>query len=151
MTRAALEAGQITVDHARIITTTVGDLPGYLDQAQRVAVERDLVRMARRCPPAKLRTLARRALAAVQPDPAAVDTHEDDAVQAEEDHAETKTVFWLRDNSDGTSTGHFTVPTFAGTALKKIIDAMTAPRRRTNPPTTRPGSAGSPGSRGQSG
>jgi hypothetical protein len=35
----------------------------------------------------------------------------------------------MHDNGDGTTTGHFTVPTLAASILRKILDAMTAPRR----------------------
>ena len=39
----------------------------------------------------------------------------------------------LHDNGDGTTSGHFTVPTTAAAFLRKILDSMTAPRRMREP------------------
>ena len=35
----------------------------------------------------------------------------------------------MHDNGDGTTSGHFTVPTFAAGMLRKVVDSMAAPRR----------------------
>ena len=35
----------------------------------------------------------------------------------------------LHDNGDGTTTGHFTIPSTAAAIFRKILDSMTAPRR----------------------
>jgi hypothetical protein len=66
---------------------------------------------------------------AVERDRARVDTHEDELLQDEEDSARARSRLTLHDNGDGTTSGHFTVPTFAATVLRKVLDAMTAPRR----------------------
>ena len=73
-----------------------------------------------------------------EPDEAVVDQHEDDLVAREEEAARERAAFWVKDNRDGTMTGQFTVPWVSGMMLKKVIDAMTAPRRRT---TDGPGDA----------
>ncbi len=132
-TAAALDDGRISADHARVITTAMADLPEGLTQEQRRTCEAELLLLAVNRAPAKLRIAARRVLAAVEPDEDVVDAHEDDVLAAEEAHARDESAFWIRDNHDGTMTGHFTVPWAAGAILGKVIDAMTAPRRRTQP------------------
>ena len=58
-----------------------------------------------------------------------VDAHEDAVLTAEEDAALDKARLTLHDNADGTVSGHFTVPSLAGSILRKVIDQLTAPRR----------------------
>ncbi|MEX1907506.1 HNH endonuclease [Janibacter sp. Y6] len=132
-TAAALDDGRISADHARVITTAMADLPEGLTPEQRHTCEAELLLLAVNRAPAKLRIAARRVLEAVEPDEDVVDAHEDDVLAAEEAHARDESAFWIRDNHDGTMTGHFTVPWAAGAILGKVIDAMTAPRRRTQP------------------
>ena len=84
---------------------------------------------AQRFDPDQLRRAARRAIAAVEPDAALVDAHENEQVRSEEELARDKTELSMRDNGDGTTTGHFTVPTTAAAFLRKIIESMTSPRR----------------------
>ncbi|MET4077321.1 DUF222 domain-containing protein [Janibacter sp. UYMM211] len=132
-TAAALDDGRISADHARVITTAMADLPEGLTQEQRHTCEAELLLLAVNRAPAKLRIAARRVLEAVEPDEDVVDAHEDEILAAQEAHARDESAFWIRDNHDGTMTGHFTVPWAAGAILGKVIDAMTAPRRRTQP------------------
>ncbi len=128
-TGAALDAGRLSVAHARVIAHTITQLPDGLSRDQVAAVELSLVEQASRLDPTALRRAARRALAAVEPDQSEVDTHEDDQLRDEEALALARTRLTLHDNDDGTTTGHFTVPTLAAAFLKKVLDAMTAPRR----------------------
>ncbi len=59
-----------------------------------------------------------------------VDAHENDLVATRGgDRPLQVSSLSLHDNGDGTTTGHFTVPTTAAAFLRKIIDSMTAPRR----------------------
>ncbi|QFQ30689.2 DUF222 domain-containing protein [Janibacter melonis] len=132
-TAAALDDGRISADHARVITGAMDDLPDGLTLEQRRACEAELLLLAVNRAPAKLRIAARRVLEAVEEDQDVVDAHEDDVLAAEEAHAHEESAFWIRDNHDGTMTGHFTVPWAAGAILGKVIDAMTAPRRRVQP------------------
>ena len=71
------------------------------------------------------------------PDQRKVDAEENQQVQDEEDTAWHTARLTLHDNDDGTTTGHFTVPTLAASVLKKILDAMTAPRRTRGPEPVR--------------
>ena len=48
---------------------------------------------------------------------------------AEEEVADDRSRLTLHDNADGTVSGHFTVPSLAGSILRKVIEQLTAPRR----------------------
>ena len=131
LTQQALDSGEISLAHARVIVLALADLPDGLDRSQVGMVEAHLIEQARTVDPVRLRRLARRALEAFEPAPDVVDADEDAKVEAEEDRAHRAASFWMRDNGDGTMSGGFCIPRRAGEALKTILDAMTAPRSRT--------------------
>ncbi|MEI2821270.1 MAG: DUF222 domain-containing protein [Marmoricola sp.] len=128
-TYVALEAGDISAEHARIITTAAGQLPDGVAPEDALVVERSLVAKAHSLSPRHLRVAARRCIEAITPDPEIVDEHENSVTKSEEDRAYDATTLSLHDNGDGTLTGRFTIPLFQGLLLKKVIDAITAPRR----------------------
>ena len=128
-TREALGEGDLTTEHAQVIATAAQQLPTGLDQAERDAIEQSLVAVAKRLDPAALRRKARRALESAQRSQAEVDAHEDAVLRSEEERALAATKLTLHDNHDGTTTGHFTVPTLAGQILKKVIQQIASPRR----------------------
>jgi hypothetical protein len=128
-TAAAFARGDISGEHARVITDAKAKLPTSLSIGDVVAVEDALVEKARQVDPASLRKAARRALAVVEADAAKVDAHQDAVLREEEAAGRAKTRFSLHDNHDGTVSGHFTVPALAGRILERVLDAMTAPRR----------------------
>ena len=128
-TRVALENGDISADHARIITTAASQLPEGVSDQDALTVERSLVAKAHRLSPRHLRAEARRCIDAITPDPEIVDEHENSITKSEEDRAYDAASLSLHDNGDGTLTGRFTIPIFQGLLLKKVIDAITAPRR----------------------
>ncbi|PRY54003.1 uncharacterized protein DUF222 [Knoellia remsis] len=130
-TGRALDRGDISAAHAKVIVAALRDLPDTVDAGGRDECEAELLRLAQNRTPAKLRIAARRVLKVVSSDPVEVDAHENTLVTSDEDWAWQAAAFWVKDNHDGTMTGQFTVPWLAGAQLKKIIDAMTAPRRRT--------------------
>ncbi|WP_191680482.1 HNH endonuclease signature motif containing protein, partial [Janibacter melonis] len=132
-TATALDDGRISAEHARVITGAMADLPERLGTQARRQCEAELLRLATSHAPAVLRRHARRVLETVEPDEAVVDAHEESVLADEEARAVEAAAFWIKDNSDGTMTGHFTVPWASGIILKKVIDAMTAPRRTTTP------------------
>ena len=129
LTRDSLDAGDLSAAHARVIAQAMQELPDGVSAEDRRRCEAGLVRLAGGRSPAQLRLLARRAVEEIEPDPAAVDAHEDAIVQSEEERAYEAAAFWIKDNHDGTMTGQFTVPWASGMTLKKVLDAMTAPRR----------------------
>jgi hypothetical protein len=88
-----------------------------------------LVADAQRLDPDQLRRRARRVLETVESDQQVVDAHENELVHSEEEAAREKCALTLHDNGDGTTSGHFTVPTLAVAILRKVLESMTAPRR----------------------
>lgn len=122
-------SGDLSAAHADVITRALRNLPDGLDPAARERCETELLRMATTRSPVQLRRAAARVIEHVTGDTVAADVHEDRLAQAEEDAAWERASFWMKDNHDGTMFGQFTVPTLAGTALKKIVEAMSAPRR----------------------
>jgi hypothetical protein len=128
-TRSALEAGDLSTQHAQVIATAAAQLPDDLTDRDRAGVEVALVRQARLVDPPTLRRAARRALKAAQRTAAQVDAHEDAVLRSEQDRALDRTRLTLHDNQDGTTTGHFTVPTLAAAILKKAVQQIASPRR----------------------
>ena len=118
-TAAALDDGLVSPAHAAVIVKAGRDLPSGVSDAQRQQVEAALVEQAKRYDPDQLRRLAKRALAAVEPDQVAVDAHENELVRTEEQATREKTRLTFHDNEDGTITGHFTVPALAAGILRR--------------------------------
>jgi len=129
VTREALAEGTISTEHAEVIARADRDLPSGVTDEQRRQIEADLVEKAKTLSPSVLRRAARRALAVVEPDETVVDAHEDQVVVDRETRARARTRLSLHENGDGTVTGHFTVPDFHGQLLRKVLEAITAPRR----------------------
>ncbi len=128
-TRAALQAGEVSTEHASVIAAAAAQLPAQVTDGDRAAIETALVRQARLLDPPRLRRAARRALAAAGRAQAEVDAHEDSMLRSQEERALARTRLSLHDNQDGTTTGHFTVPTLAAQILKKAVQQIASPRR----------------------
>jgi hypothetical protein len=93
-TAAALAAGQIGTGQLRVITETMAALPASIPQPARERAEADLAGYARDFDPRRLRIIAHRLVATLDPDGAPPD----------EDSAPTTPVrgeLWLRDRRDG--------------------------------------------------
>jgi hypothetical protein len=128
-TATALDAGLVSTGHAAVIVGAARELPETLSPADRRAVEETLVADAQRLDPDQLRRRARRVLETVESDQQVIDAHENELVRSEEEAAREKCALTLHDNGDGTTSGHFTVPTLAAAVLRKVLESMTAPRR----------------------
>ncbi len=128
-TAAALDAGLVSPAHAAVILHATDQLPTGVTTEQRETVEAALVEKAQRFNPDQLRRLAKRALETIEPDQTVVDAHENELVRTDEQAALEKCSLTFHDHADGTTTGHFTIPTLAAAILRKIIESMTAPRR----------------------
>ena len=139
-TAEALDAGLVSPDHAAVIVRATGQLPAVSPRNSARSWS-ELVAKAARFSPDQLRRIARRAIEAVEPDQKIVDAHENELIRTEEQAAREKCSLTLHDNGDGTTTGHFTIPTLAAAMFGKVIDAMTAPRRmrEQGPPPTETG------------
>lgn len=127
--RAALQRGDLSVDHASVVTTAMDRLPDHLSPTDRAVIESALIDKASRLDPPALRREGRRILATVEAPSEEVDAHEDEVLRNEEAEALAKTRLTLHDNHDGTISGHFTVPTPAGDILTKAIQQIASPRR----------------------
>ncbi|MBO9520668.1 MAG: DUF222 domain-containing protein [Nocardioidaceae bacterium] len=125
----ALSAGELSTEHAKVIVKATEQLPEGLDEASVAQVEQRLVEQATHLSPEQLRRAARRALAAVEDDRAAVDAHEDQLLRSEEQAALAKARLTWHDNEDGTVSGYFTVPAAAAAILIRMVQSMTSPRR----------------------
>lgn len=125
----ALSQGALSPAHARVIVQATEQLPVGLAPSQVETVERDLIDKAARLAPDQLRRAARRALEVVEADQALVDRHEDALLRSEEAAALVRTKLTLHDNGDGTTSGHFTVPTVAAAILTRVIQSLASPRR----------------------
>jgi Domain of unknown function (DUF222) len=128
-TGEALSAGELSAEHARVIADTTAKLPEDLTDEEREAVEESLVANAKRLDPPTLRRHARREVEEAGRSAAEADAPEDKLLRSEEDEALAKTTLSLHDNGDGTTTGHFTLPTLAAGILRKIVQQMASPRR----------------------
>lgn len=78
-TERALAVGRISAAHANVIVRADSQLPPTVTAAQRATVEAALLDKARTMSPSTLRRAARRAIEAVEPDPAAADAHRREA------------------------------------------------------------------------
>jgi hypothetical protein len=128
-TREALAAGEVSAEHAHVIATATSQLPEGLGPDERTAIETALVRRARLVDPGTLRRDGRRALAAVERSQAEVDAHEDRVLRTQEEQAVAKSRLSWHHNGDGTTSGHFTLPTLAASILVKTVQQIASPRR----------------------
>ena len=129
-TGSALGEGAVSDAHARVIADAVTKLPVGLSRDQVATVEARLVDKAKRSrppritpgrPPCPRRRRARRGGRGRPRGRAGCTTRRQRAL--------ARTRLTLHDNNDGTTSGHFTVPTLAASILKKVLDTMTSPRR----------------------
>ena len=125
----ALGEGSISVQHAEVIASATKQLPPDLSPVERDRVETVLTEQARRVDPVTLRKVSRRAVEIAGRTIVEADAHENQVVRTAEEIALLKTRLSMHDNDDGTISGHFLVPAFAGSVLRKAIQAITAPRR----------------------
>lgn len=139
VTRAVLAAGELNVDHARVIVAAVGDLPDDVPAEWRDMAQAHLVAEARRVDPKTLRILGRRIFEVL--DPQTADEREGKKLEEEEARARARVRLTLRDNGDGTHSGSFTIPDLHAAMLTKALTGLAAPRRvgeaRVDPATGR--------------
>lgn len=128
-TREALAAGEVSKEHAQVIATATSQLPDGLGVDERAAIETALVRRAKLVDPGTLRRDGRRALAAVERSRAEVDAHEDSVLRTQEEAALAASRLTWHHNDDGTTSGHFTLPTLAASILVKTVQQIASPRR----------------------
>lgn len=129
VTERALDAGDISLDQAAVISGAVAGLPGTLSEHARLRVEKGLIADAKIF---SLRDLRRRVLRVADlyaPKPDA-DADENDRLVAREARAWQACEFWISPARDGQVRGGFTIPEAQAEMLKNCLDAVAAPRRR---------------------
>lgn len=130
VTATALGQGELSTAHAAVIADATSKLPKHLTVEERRVIEQSLVSKAAVMNPGDLRRAARRCLEAITSvEDSEVDAHENNLLADEEAAALARSELSMWDNADGTVSGRFTVPHFAGAVLRKTIETMTSPRR----------------------
>ena len=127
--RAALAAGEMLTDQARVIVEAVDRLPADVDPETRAIAEKHLVECARDFDAKELVVLGRRVWEVV--DPEAADAHEARQLAREEEKARAEASFRMGDDGHGQCHGTFRIPSLHGAMLKKLIHAFASPRHRT--------------------
>jgi hypothetical protein len=124
---AALRAGIVNADQARVIVHALGALPAELDSELVAKAEAQLLADAGHFGPRALRILGRRVIEVIAPD--AADAHEEALLAAEERRARAETRVVFRPRGDGVTDVLARVPDQVADRLRVYLDSMTAPRR----------------------
>ncbi|MCA1673213.1 MAG: 13E12 repeat family protein, partial [Actinobacteria bacterium] len=123
-TAAGLAAGQIGAGQLRVIAETMAALPASVADPDRERVEADLARYARDFDPRRLRLLAGRMLANLDPDgPEPADAPTPEALVRGE--------LWLRDRRDGRLGLEGWLDAEHGAMVRSLIEQLAAPGRTT--------------------
>jgi hypothetical protein len=128
-TRDALAAGDLHTDQARVIVRWVDDLPDSVPADKVTEAEAFLLEQARHHDAKELNRLGKRLFEVIAPDEA--DAREAALLAKEEEAAAKASWLTMRDDGRGKTHGEFTIPTFHGAALRKILIAMMAAKHQT--------------------
>ncbi|WP_141013101.1 HNH endonuclease signature motif containing protein [Nocardioides sambongensis] len=134
-TAAALGAGEIRVEQARVIVdgleVSADEVPeALLAQAEQVMLAKATgaaTRSGTPMPPTGLRRAVRRAYDRLDADVARV--HLRRSVRRNHARGVTDTWMSLHDNGDGTYAGRFCLPELHGQVLRTVLETLSAPRR----------------------
>ena len=129
-TGKALAEGRINPDQAAVIVAAVNALTREHDDLPvgiEAKAEAHLLELAGRFDAIELRKLGKRLFEVVCPE--AADAAEGEKLEKEEERARRIASLSMRDNGDGTVSGHFKIPTLHAALLKKALEALTSPRR----------------------
>ena len=124
---AALAAGDLRTDQARMIVDAVDALPDDVESWVVGDATRFLLEKAVEHDAKALRILGRRVLEVV--DPAAADAEEARRLEAEEADARARASFTMVDDGHGTAHGRFTIPALHAAMLRKHLMAIAFPGR----------------------
>ena len=124
---AAVWAGQVNVEQARVIVRALDELPSDLDAEVALKAEAHLIAEAAFFDPRKLRILGRKVLEVVAPD--VFEDQERRRLEDEERRARETARLTMRTRGDGTTDIHVRVSDAIAGRLKTYLEAFTAPRR----------------------
>ncbi|MCW2784561.1 MAG: hypothetical protein JWP74_1078 [Marmoricola sp.] len=126
-TRAAMGAGGVLADQAKVIIHAIDALPVDLIPAETIAeAEAHLVELAADHDAKALRILGRKILEVVAPEIA--EDHQRQVLEHEEQHAAASASFTMAPDGHGSMLGRFKIPVLAGEILAKHLNAIAAPR-----------------------
>lgn len=136
--RAAMAAGAVHLDQARVIVDAVDDLPADLVSPRVREEARDcLVEMARSYDAKDLKGFGRKILEVVAPEVA--EQAEAEALDKEEQRARRGTRLTMSDDGHGLTHGRFAIPTETADRLRKALQAIAAPKHQSATTVTREG------------
>jgi uncharacterized protein DUF222 len=124
LTRAALAAGTVCEDQARVIVQAVDRLPAEVHQK----AEAHMLAEAAHHDAKSLRIIGKRLYEVV--DPAAADAAEAALLEREEAAAAKATELRMWDDGQGKTHLRGTIPTFHGVALRKMLRSIAAPKHQ---------------------
>ena len=124
---AAVSAGQVNVEQARVIVRALDELPSDLDPELALKAEAHLVAEGAFFDPKRLRILGRKVLEVVAPE--VFEDQERRRLEDEERRARETTSLTMRTRGDGTTDIRARVSDAVAARLKTYLEAFTAPRR----------------------
>jgi hypothetical protein len=141
-TRAALAAGTVLEEQARVIVRAVQALPSGVGEATRREAEAYLLARAAEFDAAELRVLGGHLFEVLDPEEA--ERRLGLKLARQERDAARKTFLSLFDNGDGTVSGRFKISALTAAQLTRGLEALMTPRHRaaTNAATQNTGKAG---------
>ncbi|WP_309646961.1 DUF222 domain-containing protein [Nocardioides sp.] len=123
---AALAAGGLRAEQARVVVDAVDALPAEVDAAVRDQARAHLLAEAEHHDARALRVLGRRVLDVVAPEVGEAQLAKD--LAAEERAAEAAQRLTMSDDGHGRTHGRFTLPTWKADLMRKVLQALASPR-----------------------
>jgi len=128
LTQAAMGAGEVLPDQARVILDAVDALPETVSDGLRVQAETYLLGEAANYDAKDLKVLGRKVLAVIAPDVG--EAHEAKLLDDEEAAAKAATRFAMSEDGHGTVHGRFTIPIAQAAMLRKALLGFAAPKHQ---------------------
>src|SRR4051812_46480619 len=125
-TAAAMAAGELLPDQARVIVGAVDALPEHVCVEERLRGEAHLVELGRTYDADQLRRLGRHLLEVIDPELAEQELAK--RLEAEENAAARATSFRLVDDGQGKAHGRFVLPSLHGQMLRKLLEGFANPQ-----------------------
>ena len=127
-TRDALAKGELHVEQARVVIRWVDRLPDTVPAEKVVEAEAHLLALAREHDAAVLNGMGKHLFEVIAPDQA--DAHEAALLEREEAAAAKACMLTMHDDGQGVTRGSFAIPTLHGAGLRKMLQAITAPKHQ---------------------